>query len=348
MRVSEPLAVICTSELGWKTVRARWAKALPLEFEDARFFNLELFSKSPKAFGSRGLREMLNTRAAAKAAESAGYKKLLIATNTDAVLLAPSKAASYFIYMDATHFQARWIYSHKPPTLKIKSRVNKVRELAKSGATFLCMSRLAAHGAAEEYRAKLDKIFVVPPPVDTDLFAPAPAAKHPGLRVIFIGGDFQRKGGDVLLELANDPDLKECEWHFVTKEDPATHNAQRNTHFYNALQPESPQLVSLIQSCDLLGLPTRADAHSIAALECLACAKPVIIRNIGATSEAVEDGVSGFVIDKSNPAEVKAAMTRYLNQPGLLDIQGNAGREQVLNSNSLPVHARKIREAVSG
>jgi glycosyltransferase involved in cell wall biosynthesis len=349
MRVSEPLGVICTSELGWKTVRARWAKALPLEFEDVRFFNPETFSNSRTAFGSRGLREMLNTRAAAKAAAAAGVKNLLIATNTDAALLPLKSGSRYFIYMDATHFQARWIYSHKPPTLKIKSRVNKLRDLAKDGATFLCMSRLAAHGVAEEYRAKLDRIFVIPPPVDTDLFLPAPRDLHKGLRVIFIGGDFQRKGGDVLLELARDADLADCEWHLVTRtQPPSTQNAQRTTHFYSDLQPESPGLVSLIQSSDLLVLATRADAHSLAALECLSCARPVIIRNIGATSEVVQDGVNGFVIDKSEPADVKAAMMRYINEPELLELHGNAGREGVVRSNSLAVHAAKVRNAVSG
>jgi glycosyltransferase involved in cell wall biosynthesis len=212
------------------------------------------------------------------------------------------------------------------------------------------MSRLAAHGAAEEYRAKLDKIFVIPPPVDTDLFVPIPRAPHAGLRVIFIGGDFQRKGGDVLLKLAKDKDLADCDWHFVTKpgQVPKTQDSRLRTTFHTDIQPESPKLVELIQTSDLLVLPTRADAHSLAALECLSCARPVIIRNIGAASEVVQDGVNGFVIDKSDPANVKSAMMRYLKEPALLELHGNAGREGVVRANSMAVHAADIRNAMTG
>src|SRR5579859_4899886 len=100
MRSETPLGVICTTELGWRTVRRRWEKALPLEFENSRFFHPESFERSRTAWGSRSLREMLNTRAAAKAAISAGCRHLLVATNTDAALL-PKSGARYFIYMDA-------------------------------------------------------------------------------------------------------------------------------------------------------------------------------------------------------------------------------------------------------
>ncbi len=253
MRFPSPLGVISTTDLGWRTVRLRWEKLLPLEFEDVRFFHPETFQKSQKAWGSRSLREMLNTRAAAKAAMAAGVKNLLVATNTDAVLLPRKTDARYFIYMDASHFQTQWISFQSPPKPRLKMRIEQMRKLAREGHFFLCMSRFAAHGAAEEYHVKLDRIRIIPPPVDVDRFVPAGVRHGKPLRALFIGTRFSVKGGDVLLELCNDPDLKDVEWHFVTPEErPAPANA-----FFYKLKPDTDELITRNSVLRCAGLPDK-------------------------------------------------------------------------------------------
>lgn len=288
------------------------------------------------------MREMLNTRAAAKAAMAAGVKNLLVATNTDAVLLPRKTDARYFIYMDASHFQTQWISFQSPPKPRLRLRVEQMRKLAKEGHFFLCMSRFAAHGAAEEYHVKLDRIHIIPPPLDVDRFVPAGPHTGNPLRALFIGSRFNVKGGDVLLEICKDVDLQDVEWHFVTPEErPAPANA-----FFHKLKPDTDELIARIQSCDVLVSPTRSDMLSLAAIESHACGLAVIIRNMGGTSEVVEDGVSGYVIDRSDGLAVKEALMRYVDKPGLLKAHGQAGREAAVRRYAFPVHAASLRAAV--
>lgn len=343
MRFPKPLGVVCTSELGWRTTRHRWEELLPLGFEDVRFFNPETFQKGRKLLGSRSLREMLNTRAAVRAAIASGAQHVLVATNTDAVLLPPRAEARYFIYMDASHYQMRWICAHKPPDFRMKMRVRKIRELAKAGHIFLCQSRLAAHGA-EEYRATLDQIHIVPPPVNVSEFSPCRTRGSGPLRALFIGSRFVNKGGDVCLEACADPELQGVEWHFITRENPP---AGTRAHFHNIPYPGTSEIVARMQGCDVLVSPTRADMSPLAAIESQACGLAVIIRNVGATSEIVEDGVSGRLLDRSDLASVREALLRYVRETALLREHGAAGRERAVRENSYEVHAELLRAVVA-
>lgn len=346
MGLSEPIAVICAADLGWKTVRKRWAEALPLEFESVRFFHPEEQSPRGTAWFSANLRRMLNTRTAARLAMAAGFKRLLVATNTDAVLLPRNSGARYYIYMDAGHAQGRWIYSHRAPNLKMKARVERMRKLAREGHSFLCMSRLAAHGAANEYQAKSEVISVIPPPINTDLFKPrARDGKSRPFRVLFNGADFERKGGDILLKLAREQEFATLEWHFLAGGF-RIEGFGDHVVFHQRYEVDSSALIAAIQNCDVLALPTRADLSPLAAIEAHACGLPVIIRNIGACAEIVHDASSGFVLDKSEPELVRTALRFYIENPGRLCSHGAAGRDQVKRENSYTVHARLLREAV--
>jgi glycosyltransferase involved in cell wall biosynthesis len=343
MLSSSPLGVVSTTDLGWRTIRLRWEKILPTEFSTVRFFNPEDFERSPKAWGSRSLRQMLNTRKAAKAAIASGFKNILVTTNTDAALLPLKTSAHYSIYMDATHGQAQWITFRSPVKPRLKMRIERVRKLAKEGHAFVCMSRFAAHGAAEEYKALMNQIWIVPPPVDLVRYRPEMTHPTPPLRALFIGTRFDAKGGDVILDLCSDPDLLSVEWHMVT---PAKRAAPSNVNFYHNLRADTDELISRIRSCDVLVLPTRSDMLSLAALECMACGLAVIIRNLGATSEVVDDGATGYVIDRADPSAVKEALMRYIRSPELLRTHGMAGRAKTEREYTYALHAKRLRAAV--
>ncbi len=96
----------------------------------------------------------------------------------------------------------------------------------------------------------------------------------------------------------------------------------------------------------MLVSPTKSDMLSLAAIESHACGLAVIIRNMGGTNEVVEDGVSGYVIDRSDGEAVKEALIRYVQDPSLLASQGNRGRETAVARYAFPVHAALLRAAV--
>ena len=86
----------------------------------------------------------------------------------------------------------------------------RIVEAAKWRANRLCFDR-AAHivawsawtkqGLIDEYDVDADKITVIPPGVMRSLWARSePRSEHAGpVRILFVGGAWQRKGGDLLL-----------------------------------------------------------------------------------------------------------------------------------------------------
>lgn len=334
------LAVIGATDLGWKTVRRRWEKCLPSAFEDVRFFHPESFEKAPRALGSRSLRQLLNTRAAAAEAISSGYRNILVSTNTDATLLPRIDGIRYLVYADASHSQARWIYSQKPANGRMRFRIRRFTRLMSDNHVLLGMSNWAADGCQKEYALSPAQVAVLPPPVDTELFSPEVGAAKP-LRILFLGGDFVRKGGPLLLEVAGC--MPECQFVFVTKH---VGDSRNNVAFFNGLKPETTELLEVIRSCQMLTLPTTADCSPLAAIEAQSSGLPVIITDVGATREIVKDGVSGTILKAAGVKELRQAIQRYADDLDLQLTHGRNGREMVMSNNSLPMHSRRLAEIV--
>jgi phosphatidylinositol alpha-1,6-mannosyltransferase len=79
-------------------------------------------------------------------------------------------------------------------------------------------------------------------------------------------------------------------------------------------------------------LPGRGEIESfgISYLEAGACGKPVVAGRGGGTAEAVEDGVTGLLVDPWDPEDVARAVIRLLKDGDLARRLGMAGRQRAL------------------
>jgi glycosyltransferase involved in cell wall biosynthesis len=85
----------------------------------------------------------------------------------------------------------------------------------------------------------------------------------------------------------------------------------------------------LLRSLDLFVLPSRAEGISNTILEAMACGLPVVATAVGGNAELVVDGETGRLVPAGDPAALAAAIRAYLDDPGLLDAHGAAGRRRV-------------------
>src|SRR5207248_11117209 len=92
-------------------------------------------------------------------------------------------------------------------------------------------------------------------------------------------------------------------------------------------------LVPLMQAADVFVHPNRelengdVEGFGIVFLEANACGVPVIGGRSGGTPDAVQDGVTGFLVDPNDVDEIAGRVTLLLENRGLRERMGSAGRE---------------------
>ncbi len=81
-----------------------------------------------------------------------------------------------------------------------------------------------------------------------------------------------------------------------------------------------------LANADIFVLPSRSEGFSNAIVEAMAASLPVVATNVGGNAEAVQDGVSGFVVPSEDPPALAAAILRLLSDSPLAQAMGLAGR----------------------
>jgi glycosyltransferase involved in cell wall biosynthesis len=142
------------------------------------------------------------------------------------------------------------------------------------------------------------------------------------LRLLFVGGDFRRKGGPLLLECMRGPLAERCELHIVTQE---AVPPQRNVFVHSGLEANSPPLLRLFAEADLFILPSMAECLAIVLMEATASGLPVISTDVGALGEAVVAGESGLLVRAGDAAALRQAIVALADDPERRRRMGRAG-----------------------
>ena len=72
-----------------------------------------------------------------------------------------------------------------------------------------------------------------------------------------------------------------------------------------------------------------SESFGVTVLEASACAKPVVVSNVGGLPEVVEDEVTGFIVEPENPKQTADAIEKIVLNKELQDRMGKAGRRRV-------------------
>ena len=97
-----------------------------------------------------------------------------------------------------------------------------------------------------------------------------------------------------------------------------------------------------LSSSDIFVLPSRSEGFSNAIVEAMAASLPVVATNVGGNAEAVQDGLSGFVVPADDPAALSRTITRLIADPSLVKTMGEAGRNLVTEKFTTEAMMHKI------
>jgi glycosyltransferase involved in cell wall biosynthesis len=204
----------------------------------------------------------------------------------------------------------------------------------------------AAASLEHDYGLPPERIHVIHPGVDLSLFKPRASENGGGpLRILFVGGDFERKGGYDLLD-AVQPLTSAVELHLVTGSEvrlPAGVKAV----VHRGLRPQSDELLELYATADVFALPSRGDCFPQAVAEALASGLPVVATDVGAIPEMVEPGRNGFLIPRGGVADLSAALSRLVTDGALRRAMGVESLALARAEHDATANNRRIVELLS-
>lgn len=270
-------------------------------------------------------------RAIAAAHRERPLDALFINTQTIGFFAAPyMRRIPTLMSLDATPANydelAHWYGDRVHPAPVERAKLLAHRTVMRQARWFTTWSEWAKRSLVNDYLVDGDKITILPPGTTLSGFPnKAGRARRPGpLRLLFVGGDFRRKGGDMLLELYRDYFRDTCELHLVTGADVPPGDG---VHVYRGVKPHSPELLRLYDEADVFVLPTRADCLAVVLGEAMASSLPIITTRVGAHAEAVVDGESGFVLDVDDVAALRDRIERLARDPDLATRMGRRSRQ---------------------
>jgi alpha-maltose-1-phosphate synthase len=182
------------------------------------------------------------------------------------------------------------------PLYRVEQRIFQQSDL------IISFSQWAASSASSEYGVNPGKIQIarngIPLPANSALRARSPEQFHIG----FVGNQFTRKGGDLLLRLHQSRFAQEAHLTIVTSENLRSHGLINVTIRRNV--PWDELMAEVIPSFDIFVLPTSQDCSPYALVEAMSAGIAVISTRVGAIPEMMRDGIDGFVISPNDEAEL--------------------------------------------
>ena len=125
------------------------------------------------------------------------------------------------------------------------------------------------------------------------------------MKVLFVGNMSQQKGLADVFAAMKLLDSSQFELHVLGAmiADMSFYHEQFPNFQYHKTRPH-PEVLLLMQSCDVLVLPSIAEGRALVQQEALACGLPIIVTKNAGAEDLVEDEQAGFLVPVRNPQAI--------------------------------------------
>jgi D-inositol-3-phosphate glycosyltransferase len=238
---------------------------------------------------------------------------------------------------------------------EIERRVQVEREIMHYADRLVAATPRDAQQMVDLYGASRNKIEIIPPGVDLNLFRPVEALEARDYiempfdhqNILFVGRIDPIKGLDVWFKaigliVDQDPTLRErlcvCLIGGDLDEEipPDTELGRLQTlkdelgigDVVTFLGRRSQECLPYYYSAaDIVVMPSRYESFGMVALEAMACGTPVVASDVGGLSFVVRDGETGYLVPEGNPYALADCVGYLLHHPELRAYLGKRGIE---------------------
>jgi len=218
------------------------------------------------------------------------------------------------------------------------------------------MSRYLTDSFVNDFGVDERKVRTIGAGINLDPFPAAPEGKRYDRRkLVFVGADFERKGGFDLLEAFKtvrrayaDAELSIIGPRQLTV--PAELSAGVSyLGFLSKTDPDSKRVFDrALHESSVFVMPSRYEPFGIAPLEAMAHEIPAVLTDAWAFPEMVQSGVTGELVRTGDPKDLADKLIALLGDPDRLQAMGRRGRELVVEKYTWKAVVTKLREELGG
>lgn len=233
------------------------------------------------------------------------------------------------IYIDCTHRQSALNWPAWNPLSGAELNAWYARERAEyhRAAHLFAFCEPTRTSLIEDYGVPASKVTVTYAGVNLDEL-PALDGRAEAPTILFIGNDFVRKGGEVLLQA----------FQIVREAIPAARlqlvgtdphiSEQDGVQVFGRIDDRS-RIEELYRGASVFTVPSYFDPFPLVLLEAMAFGLPVVSSRSCGIPEIVQDDITGTLLDSGDVDALAAALVAVLSDPVAAKAAGRAGRARV-------------------
>ncbi|MGH3471710.1 MAG: glycosyltransferase family 4 protein [Nocardioidaceae bacterium] len=289
-------------------------------------------------------------------AARSGLRKVLSQSRVDCVMIHTQVAALFsrkvmravptVVSLDATPRNFDSVgraYGHHRQQAGIEAvKLRLTRRSLADSAAIVTWSRWAADSLVRDYLVPPGKVHAIYPGVQLARFAPDPEGHTGPVRLLFVGGDFERKGGPDLLTAIRSLELP-VELDIVTSSPlQSLGPSMGNVRVRRGVRPNSDEMTDLYRRADVFVLPTTGDCTPLVIAEAMASGLPVVATAVGSIPDMLRDGVNGLLVQPARPDMLCTALRQLVAEPVLRRNMGVASRKIAEAEHDTLANCRRI------
>jgi glycosyltransferase involved in cell wall biosynthesis len=227
-------------------------------------------------------------------------------------------------------------HSHAVPLNADERRgiIERESSVYESAAAIFTISERLRQSFVEDFGIPGDRVHTIYAGPNFDpshIPPPRTESRTPSRTILFVGKQFERKGGDVLVKAFREvrrtmPDARLV----IVGPKKLDLGEEPGITFVGELDKRTVKgreaLVEAYRSADVFCLPTRFEPFGIVFLEAMYFGLPCVGTRAWAVPEMVVDGETGYTVEVDDVAMLTHSLLRLLDDPALARKMGKAGR----------------------